>query len=285
MIIRNNLQLERYNSYSLRAIARSAYIPESVDDLKKLLSDLNDFHLIGAGNNIILANEYYERPFIIIGEGMGQVLSDDCALIVESGASLKVCAETALSLGLSGLENFLDVPSSMGGALVMNAGANGDNIGDLVEWVECYNSISGEIELYSSEQCLFGFRKSCFQYNSTLVILRCKLLLKHGIRRNIREKMMDYKAARWKKQPRDLPNAGSVFKRPSDMYVGTTIEQLGLKGLKLGGAQISERHAGFIVNIGDAKGTDILGLITIINYEVQKTFGRSFEVEQRIIRE
>lgn len=285
MMIKTNLQLEQYNSYRLRALARIAYIPESIEDLKKLLFDLTDFHLIGGGNNIILVHEYYERPFIIVNESIGQILNDDCSLIVEAGASLKDCAETALHLGLSGLENFLDIPSSIGGALVMNAGANGDNISDLVEWVECYNTISGEIEVFSREQCLFGFRKSCFQYNSKLVILRCKLLLSHGIKGEIRTKMMEYKAARWQKQPRDWPNAGSVFKRPSNMYVGTTIEQLGLKGLKLGGAQISERHAGFIVNIGDAKGTDILGLISIINYEVQKNFGCSFEVEQRIIRE
>ncbi len=165
----------------------------------------------------------------------------------------------------------------------MNAGASGVEIKDHFIKARFLDLEDLKIKEINVKEVDFSYRNSFFQRTGNKIILKVWLQLNKGNQINIRKKMEEIKEARWAKQPKDFPNAGSVFKRPKGHYVGTMIEELGLKGLSVGGAQVSKKHAGFIVNYNNATGADILKLIKIIQEKVLERYGVSLEVEQRII--
>ena len=280
-----NFDLTGYNSYRLAAKCRTAYFPESDQDILALLRDSSRPKiLLGGGYNVILSQRYYDTDFIIFsGNYNRMMLLDDDRMMCEAGAAMKTLSEFALAHALSGLEIYYDIPSSLGGAVVMNAGAGGEDMMALLERVWFYNPATEAIETATVEEVGFSYRNSLFQRTPGLVVCRALLRLKSGAPAAIRAKMMKNKDARWAKQPRDYPNAGSVFKRPVGHYVGPMLDALGLKGYQVGGAKVSEKHSGFIVNAGNAIGEDILMLIGEINAQVKDHFGVNLEVEQRVI--
>ena len=280
-----NFDLTAYNSYRLAAKCRTAYFPESDQDILALLRDSNRPKiLLGGGYNVILSQRYYDTDFIIFsGNYNRMMLLDNNRMMCEAGARMKTLSEFALAHALSGLEIYYDIPSSLGGAVVMNAGAGGEDMMALLERVWFYNPATETIETAAVEEIQFSYRNSLFQRNPGLIVCRALLRLKPGAPAAIRAKMVENRDARWAKQPRDYPNAGSVFKRPVGHYVGPMLDTLGLKGYHVGGAKVSEKHSGFIVNVGNASGEDILTLIGEINAQVKDHFGVEMEVEQRII--
>ncbi|MFN4764647.1 UDP-N-acetylmuramate dehydrogenase [Gillisia sp. Q332] len=284
MKIENDFNLRAYNSYKLDCICRRAYFPENENDLIQIFSNTNTEKIIlGNGNNTILSKEYYHQDFVIFNGCLNEIIFNGTEIISEGGATLLQMSELALEHSLKGLEMFYDIPSSVGGAVVMNAGSNGEEIGALIKKVRYLDLADLQIKEKSKKELNFTYRNSCFQKNKDKIVLKVWFELEKGEKQNIKAKMEENRNRRWSKQPRDYPNCGSVFKRPEGRFVGPMLDELGLKGYTVGGAQISTKHSGFIVNIGSAKGKDILRLITEVQIKVRERFDVELEVEQRII--
>lgn len=279
-----DFDLTMYNSYRIKAIGRLVYFPETEDDLVELYQQSKDYILLGSGHNIILASDYYDRPIIVFNGNYNSVFWDgEYGLEVEAGAMMHDVAQVALDSALSGLEIFYDIPSSLGGAVVMNAGASGEEIKDVLVKVRYLDLQDMQIKEILKEEMSFEYRNSFFQRNTDKIVLKACLKLTSASKDQIKGKMETIKAQRWKKQPKEFPNAGSVFKRPKGYYVGAIIDELQLKGFAIGGAKISEKHGGFIVNFNEAKGEDIISVINEVKRRVLDKFGVNLEVEQRVI--
>lgn len=276
--------LTQYNSYRIKAIAREVFFPEKEEEIIELYKIRKDYILIGSGHNLIFTRKYYEEPIIIFNGNYNDIsLLTQEILEVEAGAFTKDVCEFALENSLSGFEMFYDIPSSIGGAVVMNAGASGEEIKDILLKVKYLDLADLTTKEINNDDIKFGYRDSFFQRNTNKVILKVWLQLYKGQQSSIKEKMEHFKSQRWSKQPKNFPNAGSVFKRPKGFYVGAMIEELGLKGFTVGGAKISEKHGGFIVNFNNATGQDILTIISTVQKEVKDRFNVNLEVEQRIV--
>lgn len=284
MITKKNFDLSQYNSYRIRSRCAVAHFPESEQDIIDLYRKQQDYILIGSGHNIIFSKPYYNEEFVIFNGNYENIhLEDGNCIMAESGAFMTSISEFALEHALSGLEIFYDIPSSLGGAVVMNAGASGEEIKDILVKVRFLSLEDMTVKEILKEEIDFEYRNSFFQRHTNNIILSAKLALTPGKKEEIKEKMNTIRDKRWAKQPRDLPNAGSVFKRPKGYYVGALIDELKLKGLTCGGAKISEKHGGFIVNFNEATGEDILSIINQVRQRVRKTYGVELEVEQRVI--
>ncbi|NII28900.1 UDP-N-acetylmuramate dehydrogenase [Pseudoflavitalea sp. X16] len=280
-----NFDLTNYNSYRVKATCAIAYFPESDNDLQVLYQDKKQEEkiLLGSGHNVIMSKKHYEESFVIFSGNYDKVTVNGTTIEAQAGTTMLHLSELAWQHGLAGLEIFYDIPSSLGGAVVMNAGASGEEIKDLLVSVKYYDPAANEFHEISKADISFEYRNSFFQRNPHLIVLSAKLVLKPGEQAAIKQKMEDIKASRWQKQPKDFPNAGSVFKRPPGHFVGPIMEQLGLKGYAVGDAQISKKHGGFIVNTGNATGKDIIQLITDVQEKVKTAFNLHLEIEQRIL--
>lgn len=277
--------LNLYNSYRLNASCAKAFFPETECDLIQIYRENPQITkiIIGNGNNIILSREWYDEYFIIFNGTFNKVEIKGNEIIAESGATMLQLSELALQNNLSGFEIFYDIPSSVGGAVVMNAGASGEEIKDLLVKVRYLDLEDMKTKELARNDIEFEYRNSYFQKNPDKIILKAWFKLIPGDPKTLKNKMGNTKKERSVKQPREYPNCGSVFKRPLGKYVGSMIEELGLKGFTVGGAQISRKHSGFIVNIGNATGSDILAIISFVQNRVMEQFNIMLELEQRII--
>lgn len=184
---------------------------------------------------------------------------------------------------LSGAEFFYDIPSSVGGAVVMNAGTKEGETKNILSKVRYLDLVDIQVKERHNEDLQLTYRNSVFQKQKDKVILKAWFQLQVGDAEEIKTIMEASKARRWEKQPREYPNCGSVYKRPPGRFVGPMLDELGLKGYRVGGAEISKKHSGFIINLGNATGEDILAIIKHTREQVKTTFGVDLEVEQRII--
>lgn len=285
MIIHQNFDLTNYNSYRIEARCKVAYFPENEAEIVELYKTNQNFVLLGSGHNIILSKTYYDQSFIIFNGNYNAINIEipSGILIAEAGATMLEISEKARDEGLSGVEVFYDIPSSLGGAVVMNAGASGEEVKDIllkVRYLDLGTFLISEIE---NKDIGFEYRNSLFQQSKSMLVLKAWLQLQPHSKDLIHEKMEDMKQKRWAKQPKEYPNAGSVFKRPKGFYVGAMIDDLNLKGFTVGGAKISEKHGGFIVNFNNAKGEDVVSIIKHVQHKVKERFNVNLEVEQRII--
>lgn len=277
--------LTEYNSYRIQSKCSKALFPESENDLLEIYSknDSKNFHILGNGNNVILSKSYYEEEFIIFNRCFNLVKITKNEIVAEAGTTLFELSNLALENSLSGFEIFFDIPSSVGGAIVMNAGASGEEIKDLVIKVRYLDTIANSLHEIKNTEIDFKYRSSLFQQKRNMILLKAWFSLELKSKDLIRSKMELSKKTRWAKHPRDYPNCGSVFKRPDGQYVGSLIEKIGLKGFRIGGAMVSNKHAGFIINYSNATGKDILELIAYIQYRIKEYFGIKLELEQQII--
>lgn len=285
MKIIENFNLTDYNSYRIKARCQKAFFPNSEEEIITFYKDIDSFVLLGSGHNVILSKEFYNTNFLIFnGNFQNVTVSAKTGIIeAEAGITMLLLSELALDNGLSGLEIFYDIPSSLGGAVVMNAGASGEEIKDVLVKVRYLDLDDMEIKEIHKENMDFEYRNSFFQRNTNKVILKVWLKLQIKDKVAIEQKMKLIKEQRWAKQPKEFPNAGSVFKRPKGFYVGAIMDELKLKGFTIGGAKISEKHGGFIINHNNAKGQDIIDIITEVKRQVMEKFNVDLEVEQRII--
>jgi UDP-N-acetylmuramate dehydrogenase len=285
MKVLDKLNLENYNSYRLKAYCAKAYFPQSENDIIELYGKQPHVSLIilGNGNNVILTKEWYDEHFIIFNGNFDHIEVNGSEISAQAGATMLQMSEKALLNSLSGFEVFYDIPSSVGGAVVMNAGASGEEIKDLLVKVRYFDLADLKIKEIIGNKLGFEYRNSFFQKHPDKVIFKAWFRLLQGDPLAIQAKMKETKQKRWAKQPREYPNCGSVFKRPKGHFVGPMLDELGLKGFTIGGAKISEKHSGFIINSGNATGKEILTLIGVIKEKVKRKFGIELELEQKII--
>ena len=252
-----------------------------VETLKYLVKRKIDFKIIGGGANLIIKNK--DLNFVVIStEYLTDIDIKDDQIFAEVGVPVSRLAYFAMEKGLSGLEFAAGIPGTLGGALFMNAGAYGSQMENVVEEAEVFDLEKKEIIILNKEDIKFDYRKSIFQQRR-YISLSAKLKLIKDKKENIEERIKELSLKRWEKQPLEYPSAGSMFKRPKpDFYVGTTIEKLGLKGFSIGGAQISDKHAGFIINKGDATFSDVMNLINHIRKIVKDKYGENLEIEPEI---
>ncbi len=260
--------------------------PTNIQETKSLLAYANDCHLpvtvVGNASNLIVRDGGI-RGLVMILTKMNQITTDGQTVTAEAGASLIKTTQVAQSQSLTGLEFAAGIPGSVGGAVFMNAGAYGGEISEVAFSAEVLTT-DGEIRTLNQDEFDFGYRHSSIQdYND--IVLTATFALKPGDGQAIQAKMDDLNARRAAKQPLDLPSCGSVFKRPEGHYTGQLIQEAGLQGLKWGGAQVSTKHAGFIVNIDHATATDYLDLIHHIQSVIWEKDHVKLETEVRIIGE
>jgi UDP-N-acetylmuramate dehydrogenase len=262
-----------------------AYFPENEDDVIALYKSNKSFVLLGSGHNLILSKVYYDQDFIIFNGNFNSIEVDDKIgiIVAEAGATILTVSETAEKNSLTGAEFLFDIPSSVGGAVVMNAGTKEGETKNILKKVRYLDLKDMTVNEKTNEDLELEYRASFFQKSKNTVILKAWFKLSKGDPSEIRRIMNESKTRRWSKQPRDYPNCGSVFKRPPGKFVGPMIDELGLKGFTIGGAQVSKKHSGFIINIGNVVGEDILELIKYIQTKVNEKYNIHLEIEQRII--
>lgn len=285
MKVYKNFNLTNYNSYKVNSNCSIAYFPETEDDFIKLFRELrNKNHVVlGNGNNIILSKNFYEQPFVILNGTFNKISIKDELLEAEAGATTLELSIKALRHNLSGAEFLYDIPSSIGGAVVMNAGTKEGETKNILNKVRYLDLNNLTIKEKLNHEINLSYRNSYFQNKKDKIILKAWFQLENGEQNQIENLMNESKERRWSKQPREFPNCGSVFKRPPGKFVGPMLDELGLKGFTIGEAQVSEKHSGFIINNGKATGKDILKLINHIKEKVFQNFNIVLEVEQRII--
>lgn len=285
MKVLKNFDLTNYNSYKISSNCRIAYLPEKENDFVELFKLLKgqEYVLIGNGNNVILSKYFYELPFIILNGSFNNINVNDVFIEAEVGATTIELSSIALKHSLKGAEFLYDIPSSIGGAVVMNAGTKEGETKNILYKVRYLDLNDLTIKEKLNHEINLTYRNSYFQNKKDKIILKAWFKLELGAYDQIEDLMKESKERRWSKQPREYPNCGSVFKRPPGKFVGPMLDELGLKGFTIGGAQISEKHSGFIVNLGDATGEDILDVINHVQKMVLDKFDVNLEVEQRII--
>jgi UDP-N-acetylmuramate dehydrogenase len=237
--------------------------------------------VLGNGSNMIVRDGGL-RALVVSTHAMDGVRIDGLRLTAQAGASLAKAASAAFAAELSGLEFACGIPGTVGGAVAMNAGAYGCEIAHVLE--EARVLMDDTDQWLSRDEMAFGYRQSK-ALKKRATVLEARFLLEKASPGQIRASMDEYNACRREKQPLSLPSAGSVFKRPEGHFAGALIEKAGLKGYKIGGAQVSELHAGFIVNTGGAAARDVTDLIAHIQKEVLKQMGVPLECEVRILGE
>jgi UDP-N-acetylmuramate dehydrogenase len=279
--------LTQLNSYRVESFAARCAFPRTQGELIELLLESvgERVHLLGHGNNVILSQSHYDATHLFICTRFLNTGLDvkGNVLRVGAGARLRDVCRAAARAGLSGLENLWDIPGSVGGAAYMNAGAYGASFYDVVEAVDVFFPGAGGMQAVSRKDCRPVYRGTVFQGTDT-VIVGVMLRLPPGDSKQLFREMGKIGKLRRSRLPYDLPSAGSVFRRPEGAPpVGQIMEEAGLKGFQIGGARISRRHAGFIVNADGATGADILAVVAVMQEAARQRYGVELVLEQVVI--
>lgn len=276
--------LKKFTSFRIGGACDRLVEPGSVDQLAQVLSDLReaqeDFLVMGNATNMLVSDKGIRGTVIRLGQDFSDIQVKGQRVIAQAGALMQAVANKAQEAGLEGLEFAHGIPGSVGGGVTMNAGAYG---GEMVQVVESVTVIDkdGVLRTLTGEEMNFTYRHSAVQ-DQGLVVVEVTYLLKPGDRQEIRKRMDDYWQRRLDKQPLDMASAGSTFKRPPGYFAGKLIDDSGLRGLAHGGAQVSSKHCGFIVNRGQASCQDVVELIRTVQAVVKAKFGVSLETEVKV---
>lgn len=261
--------------------------PSDAEQVKAIINKADELNIpyvvLGNGTNILVPDEGLKKAVIIVGDKMAEIsLEGDDTLSFSAGTNLVSLCRFALENSLSGLEFAFGIPGTCGGAVFMNAGAYGGEIKDVLTEVT-HLTPDMKIETISADKADLSYRHSVYKTNGC-VILSAKVKLHKDNKEDIKARMDDFLGRRKDKQPLEYPSAGSTFKRPEGYFAGALIEQCSLKGKSVGGAQVSEKHAGFVINKGGATSTDILNLIDFIKTTVKTQTGVTLEPEVIVLR-
>lgn len=277
---RQNEPMRAHTTFKIGGEADIFIIPASPAALIYAVKKCNEleipYFILGNGSNLLVSDGGIEGAVISLA-GINGISSDGEKITCGAGAMLSSVCLKALSLSLTGLEFAYGIPGTAGGALYMNAGAYGGQMADVIESAECLTA-SGEIKTLKKENMQLGYRSSVFK-KGRLIIISLTLALKKGDKAEIKAEMDELLNRRKQKQPLEYPSAGSTFKRPEGYFAGALIEKNGLKGLTVGGAQVSEKHAGFVINRGGATAADVKALIGKIQKKVFENDGVMLEPE------
>lgn len=279
--------LSDYSSFHIGGPCRAIYFPDSPEELSSLLRLLADYQIcpfiLGAGTNLLFPDEGLSVPVISTKHMTDLRLMDENTLRAQAGVTLTKLASFARDASLEGLEFAHGIPGSVGGGVFMNAGAYGGELKDSIVRVD-YMTLNGEMRSAFGDELSFGYRESIFQHMNAVVV-SADFRLQPGSKDSISEKIQDLARKRREKQPLEYPSAGSAFRRPAGFYAGALIEQAALKGFRIGGAAVSEKHAGFIVNMGGATCADVKELISEVQRRVFESSGVHLEPEIRVIED
>ena len=281
--------MAKHTSFKIGGPADVFIKVDNIEELKETLdlSKQNQIPLtiIGNGSNLLVTDKGIRgitaklnlKDIEIKNENNKQIIK------VDAGVPVGLLAQKLLKEEIAGFEELSGIPGTIGGAVIMNAGAHGKELKDILKKVTAID-YNGNIHEFTNEECLFSYRNSRFQ-KEKYIILQATLELEKGNAKEIKEKMDEYMQFRKEKQPIEYPNAGSTFKRGEDFVTAKLIDEAGLKGYKVGGAQVSEKHAGFIVNVDNATAKDVIELTDYIKEKIEEKFGKKINLEIQIIGE
>ena len=279
--IKYNEPMAKHTSFKIGGPAQCFINAESVEEIKQIckVASKNDINLtiIGNGSNLLVTDNGINGIVVKVNIKKFELefSNDDVSLIVGAGNKLGEIAQKLLRNEITGFEFAAGIPGTIGGAVRMNAGAYGKEMKDIVETVK-YMDYDGNIYEKSNKDLEFEYRKSMFAKNK-FIILEAKLKLQKGNAQYIKDKMLEFEQSRKQKQPLEFPSAGSTFKRGTDFITAKLIDDAGLKGYRVGGAMVSTKHAGFVVNENNATAQDVLNLVKHIKQEVYKKFNKKME--------
>jgi len=283
-----NVPMSGHTSFKAGGNADLMVVPQDADELKEILKALSDsgypYMILGNGSNVLVRDGGYHGVMVKMGEGFADVKVEGTKVICGAGALLSVAAKAAANAGLTGFEFASGIPGSVGGAVFMNAGAYDGEIKFVLEKVRVISRDGLTDRYVTAEELDMGYRHTAL-HESGDVVVEAVLALEEGDIDEIKAKIADLTNRRNTKQPVTFPSAGSFFKRPTGYFAGKLVQDAGLKGLTVGGAQVSELHSGFIINKGGATATDIIQLMEIVQQTVMDKFGVMLEPEVRIIGE
>lgn len=263
--------------------------PRNIDELNRIMqycrAENLSWMVIGLGSNLLVRDKGIRGVGIKLEGDFARWEEVDGRISAGAGVVLADLARETACMGLTGLEFACGIPGSIGGAIFMNAGAYDGEMSQVVVSVEAFDSKSGQLINYENDQLDFGYRHSRFQDQPEQIITGITLQLKHAEAQNTTDKVAELTCRRESSQPLDMPSAGSTFRRPEGYFVGPLITEAGLKGFSVGGAKVSEKHSGFIVNQGNATAADVLALIAHIRHTIQQRVGVDLTPEYRIVGE
>lgn len=284
--IKYNEKMSKYTTMRVGGTCDCIVFPDEISKIKEVIDFCKNenitFFVIGNGSNLLVKDEGIHGVVIKLGHRFGKIELDGEYILAYAGATMPALSQLAKKNSLKGLEFACGIPGTIGGGVKMNAGAYGSQISDILYEVT-YMDEKEEIKTIKNKECSFGYRKSIFTINPNYVILSAKFKLEKGNIDEIENKMRENSLARKTKQPLEYPNFGSVFKRPEGYFVGKLVDDAGLRGYKIGGAQVSTKHTGFIVNVDNATCKDVLDLIEYVQTTVYNKFNVKLTPEVIII--
>lgn len=287
-LIKTNEPMKNHTSFKIGGPAEIYIKITSIEELQKILEFAKKENIkitiLGNGSNVLVSDKGIKG--IVIKTNLKDINienkdSKNVEVTVSDAVPIGFLAQKFLKEEITGFEELSGIPGTIGGAILMNAGAHGKEIKDIVTEVTAMD-YNGRIFNFTNEEVEFTYRHSKFS-NGEYIILQAKMLLQKGSKEEIKAKMDEYAQYRKEKQPIEYPSAGSTFKRGTDFITAKLIDEAGLKGYSIGGAKVSEKHAGFIINTGDATAKDVLDLARYVTDKVYEKFGKKIEFEIKIL--
>lgn len=279
--------LSGHTTFRIGGPALHYLIPETMEEVSEALdfarSNHYPFYVIGKGSNMLFSDEGYPGVIIEIGKGLEEIqIGDDGVVTAQAGITLSAMASRLAKESLSGFAFASGIPGTLGGGITMNAGAYGGEIKDCIRSARVLTAEGATREL-SKDELELGYRTSIIQKES-YIVLDAVFQFERGDKEAIQKEMRDLNQRRREKQPLEFPSAGSTFKRPQGYFAGKLIEDAGLRGYRVGGAQVSEKHCGFVINCGQATADDVKQVIHDVQQKVNEQFGVLLEPEVRIVK-
>lgn len=282
-----NEPMKKHTSFKIGGPADILVTPPSFECLSETLKTINesgiDCFVMGNGSNLLVSDLGFRGVIVKVADNLKNFEIEGEEVVAEAGILLSGLSKEIMSAELAGFEFASGIPGTIGGALFMNAGAYDGEMKQIVNWVDVMTK-AGEVKRYTNEEMMFGYRSSIL-HETHEVAIRCGLSLKKGKYEDIKATTDDLTQKRTSKQPLWLPSAGSTFKRPPGYFAGKLIDDAGLRGLRHGGAQISDLHCGFVVNIDNATCQDVTELISVVQKVVNDQFGVFLDTEVRVLGE
>lgn len=281
-----NEPMSKHTTFGIGGPVDFLILPLDNSQIPDIIKSINlnkiNFIFLGSGSNILVSDKGIKGAVISLKKSSKNIIFEDSTVLVDSGVMLSALVQEIHKKNITGFETLMGVPGTLGGALVMNAGAFGSEISNNLIFVETIN-ILGQKKRYNVDEIDFEYRKSNFPKNE--IIINALFNCKKGLKSNINDKRDIASKQRKTTQPLTYRSAGSIFKNPKENAAGYLIDKAGLKGLQIGGAKISEKHANFIVNLGNAKSTDVLELIDIIKKKIYQMYKIKLELEIKVLGE
>lgn len=283
-----NEEMKNHTTFRVGGVADVFVTPGNIKEaayiVRLLLTEGAKYTVIGNGSNLLVSDKGYRGCVVCMGKGTDTITVNGSVITAGAGALLSKVAYTAYENSLTGLEFASGIPGSVGGAVVMNAGAYGGEMKMVITSVKVLDTVTGQIRTLSNEEMKFSYRHSVIKEHP-YVVLEAEFDLSSKDRKEIKQYMDELLVKRKEKQPLEYPSAGSTFKRPEGYFAGKLIEDSGLKGFGIGGAKVSEKHCGFVINESDATAADILNLIKEVRTRVYDKFNVMLEPEVVLLGE